>query len=58
LGYGQNFDYVSDIDNIKATIDPVTGNVRYLSLDEFNKKSKEEELAIAQEIIKNRKQLE
>jgi len=42
LGYGQDFDYVTDIDNIKATIDPVTGNVRYLSLDEFNKKSKEE----------------
>jgi len=42
LGYGQGFDYVTDIDNIKATIDPITGNVRYLSLDEFNKKSKEE----------------
>ena len=41
-GYGRDFDYVTDIDNIKATIDPVTGNVRYLSLDEFNKKSKEE----------------
>jgi hypothetical protein len=52
LGYGQDFDYVIDIDNIKATIDPVTGNVRYLSLDEFNKKSKEESKQPAKPIIK------
>jgi hypothetical protein len=49
LGYGQDFDYVTDIDNIKGTIDPITGNVRYLSLDEFNKKSKKESKKLKEE---------
>lgn len=50
--YAQDFDYVCDIDDIKATIDPKTGIVKYSSLKEYNKKSKEESKQPAEPIIK------
>jgi hypothetical protein len=40
--YVDNFDYVRDIDDIKAIIDPVTGHVKYSDLAQFNKKKEEE----------------
>lgn len=49
--YG-SFDYVRDIEDIKATIDPSSGHVKYLSLEEYNKKPKREEAEVLAEPVK------
>jgi hypothetical protein len=49
--YG-SFDYIRDIEEIKATIDPNSGHVKYLSSAEFaekSKKSKSEEVEVLAE---------